>query len=213
MKCSETENGLAGRLRIQWIHLVINLNLYFQNHPRYAFNYAVNSPHTHDNKAQWETRNGDVVKGSYSLVEPDGSLRVVDYSADALHGFNAVVKKIGPNVHDTVVKAPVIPLAPVTKVVAPVAPIVTPIVPPISYGFGAAPLSIGLKTHVGPWSLPWDPLTHSYGGWVPFSGPLHLPGRYATIFSKKYVDGKIHRWATGPIPLPYGSKLVFRKHH
>lgn len=54
---------------------------------------------TGDNKAQHEVRDGDVVKGSYSLVEPDGSIRVVDYSADDVNGFNAVVKKIGPSVH------------------------------------------------------------------------------------------------------------------
>ncbi|XP_063830567.1 cuticle protein 19-like [Ostrinia nubilalis] len=186
------------------------------DHPRYAFNYAVNSPHTHDNKAQWETRNGDVVKGSYSLVEPDGSLRVVDYSADAKHGFNAVVKKIGPTVHDSppivkIHKAVVAPvLAPVT---APVLAPVAPIAPPVNYGFGAAPLAIGLtKTKLGPWSLPWDPLTHSYGGWVSVSSH-GLPGRYATIFSKKYVDGKLYKWATGPIPLPYGSSLLFKKKH
>lgn len=28
--------------------------------------------------------------GQYSLVEPDGSIRTVDYTADPIHGFNAV---------------------------------------------------------------------------------------------------------------------------
>lgn len=50
-------------------------------------------PHTGDQKTQEETRDGDVVKGSYSLVEPDGSKRRVDYTADPVNGFNAVVKK------------------------------------------------------------------------------------------------------------------------
>lgn len=54
---------------------------------------------TGDKKTQHEVRDGDVVKGSYSLVEPDGSVRVVDYAADDVNGFNAVVKKIGPSVH------------------------------------------------------------------------------------------------------------------
>ncbi|XP_045777661.1 actin cytoskeleton-regulatory complex protein PAN1-like [Maniola jurtina] len=68
-------------------------------YPSYAFEYAVRDPHTGDNKAQWEKRDGDVVRGAYSLVEPDGSLRVVEYRADDKSGFNAVVKRIGPNLH------------------------------------------------------------------------------------------------------------------
>lgn len=32
-------------------------------------------------------------------MEPDGSLRVVEYWADDKSGFNAVVKRIGPNIH------------------------------------------------------------------------------------------------------------------
>ncbi|KAG6444001.1 spidroin-1-like [Manduca sexta] len=67
--------------------------------PRYGFNYAVNDPHTGDHKAQTESRDGGVVKGSYSLTEPDGTLRVVDYSADPVSGFNAVVKRVGPAAH------------------------------------------------------------------------------------------------------------------
>lgn len=35
------------------------------------------------------------MKGGYSLYEPDGTKRVVEYTADKHHGFNAVVKKIG----------------------------------------------------------------------------------------------------------------------
>ena len=50
--------------------------------------------HTGDVKNQWETRDGDVVKGSYSLVEPDGTIRIVDYTSDKHNGFNAVVKKV-----------------------------------------------------------------------------------------------------------------------
>ncbi|XP_049948121.1 cuticle protein 18.6-like [Schistocerca serialis cubense] len=40
-----------------------------------------------------ESRSGDVVQGSYSLAEPDGSIRTVDYTADPVNGFNAVVHK------------------------------------------------------------------------------------------------------------------------
>nr|CAD7205200.1 unnamed protein product [Timema douglasi] len=69
---------------------------YEQNaYPAYKFDYAVHDPHTGDIKNQWESRDGDVVKGSYSLVEADGTLRTVDYTADKHNGFNAVVKKSG----------------------------------------------------------------------------------------------------------------------
>lgn len=46
-----------------------------------------------DNKVQEETRNGDVVEGSYSLIEPDGARRLVSYAADPINGFNAVVQR------------------------------------------------------------------------------------------------------------------------
>ncbi|CAG9784935.1 unnamed protein product [Diatraea saccharalis] len=75
-------------------------------HPRYTFNYGVADGHTGDQKSQWETRDGDVVKGQYSLVEPDGTLRTVDYSSDAHNGFNAVVSRQGHAAHPAV--APVV---------------------------------------------------------------------------------------------------------
>ncbi|XP_034121901.1 mucin-12 isoform X7 [Drosophila guanche] len=64
---------------------------HFDAHPRYAFEYAVNDPHTGDNKHQREERDGDVVKGEYSLVEPDGNVRTVKYYADWETGFHAEV--------------------------------------------------------------------------------------------------------------------------
>ncbi|XP_057666517.1 cuticle protein 21-like [Diorhabda carinulata] len=71
----------------------------YYSHPKYAFKYGVHDPSTGDVKSQKEVRDGDVVKGQYSLVEPDGSVRTVDYVADPVNGFNAVVSKSGPSVH------------------------------------------------------------------------------------------------------------------
>lgn len=67
----------------------------------YHFEYGVKDLHTHDIKSQHEVSDGHGnVKGSYSLVEPDGSTRVVEYTADHEHGFNAKVKKIeAPHYH------------------------------------------------------------------------------------------------------------------
>ncbi|VVC35904.1 Insect cuticle protein,Chitin-binding type R&R consensus [Cinara cedri] len=61
--------------------------------PSYTFAYQVQDQITGDSKSQEETRNGNVVKGRYSLIEPDGSRRTVDYTADPTNGFNAYVQK------------------------------------------------------------------------------------------------------------------------
>lgn len=57
---------------------------------RYSFSYAVEAGDvvTH----HWEERRGDLLRGSYSLLEPNGKIRVVQYQADDTRGFRAVVK-------------------------------------------------------------------------------------------------------------------------
>ncbi|XP_073975204.1 uncharacterized protein [Rhodnius prolixus] len=90
----------------------------YDPNPSYSFSYSVSDALTGDNKDQTETRNGDVVQGSYSLVEPDGSRRIVEYTADPVNGFNAVVHKDGA----AVAHAPVaVAHAPVAVAHAPVA--------------------------------------------------------------------------------------------
>ncbi|CAH2104223.1 unnamed protein product [Euphydryas editha] len=58
-----------------------------------SFAYDVADPNTGDYKSQVESRVGGTVRGQYSLVDPDGTQRVVDYTADDVNGFNAVVQK------------------------------------------------------------------------------------------------------------------------
>ncbi|EDS42110.1 conserved hypothetical protein [Culex quinquefasciatus] len=65
-------------------------------YPQYQYAYNVQDTLTGDSKTQEETRDGDIVKGSYSLIEPDGSRRIVNYYADPINGFNAVVQKDVP---------------------------------------------------------------------------------------------------------------------
>ncbi|XP_051858167.1 cuticle protein 19.8 [Drosophila albomicans] len=60
----------------------------------YSFNYAVNDESTGDIKDHSETRDGYVVRGSYSLIDPDGYKRTVTYTADDVHGFNAIVNRV-----------------------------------------------------------------------------------------------------------------------
>ncbi|XP_050557647.1 uncharacterized histidine-rich protein DDB_G0274557-like [Spodoptera frugiperda] len=71
----------------------------YYSHPKYEFAYKVEDPHTGDKKSQHESRDGDVVKGVYSLHEPDGTVRIVEYHADKKTGFNANVKFVGHAKH------------------------------------------------------------------------------------------------------------------
>jgi hypothetical protein len=84
----------------------------YDAHPHYQYTYSVNDAATGDNKQQSESRDGDVVTGQYSFIEADGTRRTVDYTADPVNGFNAVVHK-----EAAVAKV----VAPVAKVIAPVA--------------------------------------------------------------------------------------------
>ncbi|XP_050670438.1 cuticle protein 18.6-like [Leptidea sinapis] len=59
--------------------------------PSYSFSYEVNDARTGDIKSQQESRRGDIVLGQYSLVQPDGVRRTVDYQANDLTGFIATV--------------------------------------------------------------------------------------------------------------------------
>lgn len=110
------------------------------NNPQYSFAYGVKDVESGDDKAQHETREGGVVRGQYSLVEPDGSRRIVDYTADDVNGFQAVVSKQEVTPVVTPVVAPVVPVvktvvapAPVLKTIVPVAapaPVVSHLVAP-----------------------------------------------------------------------------------
>merc|ERR1719158_1437555 len=59
--------------------------------PQYTFGYSISDAITGDSKTRQESRDGDVVTGSYSVVDPDGRLRTVTYTADSIHGFVAKV--------------------------------------------------------------------------------------------------------------------------
>ncbi|CAH2241481.1 cuticle protein 7-like [Pararge aegeria] len=61
--------------------------------PDYHYAYGVQDPHSGNQQDHKESREGDVVRGEYSLVEPDGSIRLVQYTADDKNGFQATVHK------------------------------------------------------------------------------------------------------------------------
>uniref|UniRef100_A0A1A9VQS9 Pupal cuticle protein Edg-84A n=1 Tax=Glossina austeni TaxID=7395 RepID=A0A1A9VQS9_GLOAU len=64
---------------------------HYDSHPSYKFSYNVQDELTGDFKSQTEIRDGDLVQGEYSLREADGSIRTVEYTADAENGFKAHV--------------------------------------------------------------------------------------------------------------------------
>lgn len=60
---------------------------------QYEYGYTVHDDHTGDYKSHTEKRDGDTVHGRYEIVDPDGFKRIVEYTADAHNGFNAVVTR------------------------------------------------------------------------------------------------------------------------
>uniref|UniRef100_A0A0A9XLP9 Larval cuticle protein A2B n=2 Tax=Lygus hesperus TaxID=30085 RepID=A0A0A9XLP9_LYGHE len=65
----------------------------YDPNPQYSYAYDIQDALTGDSKSQHESRSGDSVQGSYSLTDPDGTRRTVEYTADPVNGFNAVVRK------------------------------------------------------------------------------------------------------------------------
>ncbi|XP_018322303.1 cuticle protein 19-like [Agrilus planipennis] len=87
----------AGLLAAPLLHAAPAVDYYA--YPKYEYKYGVADPHTGDHKSQYEVRDGDVVKGQYTVAEPDGTLRIVDYTSDSHNGFNAVVRREGHAIH------------------------------------------------------------------------------------------------------------------
>lgn len=112
----------------------------YDPHPQYSFAYDVQDGLTGDSKSQHESRDGDVVQGSYSVVDPDGVKRTVEYTANPHNGFNAVVHRE--------------PLA--VKAVAPVVAKVAPVVhsAPVAY-------STGHLVHAAPVAYSATPVVHA----------------------------------------------------
>ncbi|KAF7989674.1 hypothetical protein HCN44_008348 [Aphidius gifuensis] len=90
-------------------------------HPQYAYSYDVADSLTGDYKNQQESRDGDIVSGSYSFIEADGTRRVVQYTSDSINGFNAVVRN---EALTAIAPIGVAPVAPAVASVGPVAPAV-----------------------------------------------------------------------------------------
>ncbi|KAJ2939668.1 hypothetical protein O0L34_g14386 [Tuta absoluta] len=75
----------------------------FDPNPSYQFGFDVNDDQYTNYQNRKEQREGDVIKGSYSVVDSDGFIRTVNYIADPKDGFRAEVSR---QPTDIVVKIP-----------------------------------------------------------------------------------------------------------
>ena len=151
-------------------------------HPQYVFNYGVEDPSTGDSKSQTEIRDGGVVRGQYSLNDPDGTRRTVDYVADPVNGYNAVVRKepILQQVAVAVAPAPVAVVAPQplpvpTKLLQQDPIRLAVAAPTANLAVARAPLALPLETRLlqqAPISVTAAPLT--------VSAPVALSGSHLT---------------------------------
>ncbi|KAL5291572.1 hypothetical protein ACFFRR_010781 [Megaselia abdita] len=155
------------------------------SYPQYAFGYDVQDSITGDNKNQFEVRNGDVVRGQYSLNDPDGTRRIVDYAADDLSGFNAIVRKV-PLGLKAIAPAPVLLNKPLLN---------TGIVAPTSL---LNPTSI-----VAPAPLLRSPLPVG----LPIASPLIADPRISLGYAPTFGVNQILRSPYG-LPLQYGAPIV-----
>ncbi|KAK9744717.1 Insect cuticle protein [Popillia japonica] len=75
--------------------------------PDYDYSYGVRDPKTgnaqdhqesRDGDADHqESRDGDAVSGQYTVLEADGTMRIVKYTADDVNGFKATVEYVRPD--------------------------------------------------------------------------------------------------------------------
>ncbi|KAK9869671.1 hypothetical protein WA026_003419 [Henosepilachna vigintioctopunctata] len=60
--------------------------------PDYSYAYGVQDLPNGNTHVHKESRNGDVVRGEYRVLQADGFVRIVRYIADAENGFQATVE-------------------------------------------------------------------------------------------------------------------------
>ena len=64
-----------------------------ENETKYKFEYSVSDPTTGNFQSREEERVADILRGQYSLHDPDGVKRTVIYKVDGPSGFKATVNK------------------------------------------------------------------------------------------------------------------------
>ncbi|XP_008551547.1 cuticle protein 21-like [Microplitis demolitor] len=176
-------------------------------HPQYNFNYDVQDSTTGDFKSQHEIRDGDSVQGSYSLLESDGTRRTVDYTADSLNGFNAVVRKEPAQV---AVKA-VAPAALAVKAapIAYAAPAIAKVAAPVAY---AAPAAYAAHYAPAAYATHYAPATYSAHYSAPAAyAKVAAPVAYAApaAYATHYAAPAIAKVAA---PVAYAAPAAYSTH-
>ncbi|CAH0399403.1 unnamed protein product [Chilo suppressalis] len=184
---------------------------------QYEYSYSVQDDHSGDVKQQKENRNGDAVHGFYSLVQPDGTQRIVEYTADKVHGFNAVVRYEGQP-HPAPAKIAYAPPqaqvayapAPVAKVTyAPAQPQVTyaPAQPQVAYApapvtkIAYAPAPVAKVNYAAPIAYA-NPAPVAYA-----QAPIPVPVAYPNSAPVAYAHAQHPAYAHAPrvaYPAPLG---------
>ncbi|CAG9822716.1 unnamed protein product [Phaedon cochleariae] len=190
----------------------------YDPHPQYSYGYDVQDGLTGDSKSQVESRDGDVVQGSYSLTDADGLRRTVDYTADPINGFNAVVRR-EPLVAKAVVAAPAIakvaaPLAyaaPVARYAAPQlaysAPAIAKLSAPAHLAYAAAPAHLAYASAPAHVAYAAAPARVAYA-----SAPAHVsyaaaPAHVAYAAAPAHISYAAPSLRVGS-PLAYSSSLI-----
>lgn len=170
-----------------------------------SFAYDVADPNTGDYKSQVETRSGGNVVGQYSLLDSDGTKRTVDYSADDVNGFKAVVRKdpavvaAAPAVVTTpVASAPAVVAAPVAAAPAVVAAR-TYAAPAV---YAAAP-AVAARTYAAPAVYASSPVVaHTYAAAAPVvAARAYSPSVYAagTVVGARTVASPYYAAYANPV--------------
>lgn len=81
------------------IKKVVHADVHHEQPANYEFKYDVHDEHTGDIKSQQESAKDGKITGYYTLIEPDGHRRIVHYTADDHHGFEAKVEREFVGVH------------------------------------------------------------------------------------------------------------------
>lgn len=126
----------------------------------------------------------------------------MEYTTDDFsNGLNAIIQKLQASLSG---HSP--PFGPLPLPLPPVNPLINP----LHYGFGNEALPELPEVTVTGRSIPWDPKTHSFGGWKPLDGPVRRVPQ-AMLVTRKYVNGQLYTVKSKPISLVGKTIIIKRK--
>lgn len=65
---------------------------FFQAKPDYSYSFGVHDKESGNSHTHSESRDGDSVSGEYRVLQADGLVRIVRYTASPTTGFRAIVE-------------------------------------------------------------------------------------------------------------------------